>query len=151
MVHKVTGRYESVIPPADLEGSMRMDPRSVTYSGRLRGETYNLPVSIRFADFTTTATVGITADFSQAVTDGIDSGFDAAKREVAAGLAELEAALTDLEFEVSLRGVRQLDGMPLEEAYPAQEAFGRPLRRTEDAREAQRAFVEHREPIFKRR
>ena len=108
MVHKVTGRYESVIPPADLEGSMRMDPRSVTYSGRLRGETYNLPVSIRFADFTTTATVGITADFSQAVTDGIDSGFDAAKREVAAGLAELEAALTDLEFEVSLRGVRQL-------------------------------------------
>lgn len=108
MVHKVTGRYESVIPPADLEGSMRMDPQSVTYSGRIRDQAFDLPVSIRFADLTTTATVGVTADFSQAVTNGIDSGFAAAKREVEAGLAELEAALTDLEFEVSLRGVRPL-------------------------------------------
>jgi enoyl-CoA hydratase len=56
-----------------------------------------------------------------------------------------------LAVEATLRGVRQLEGMPLEEAYPAQEAFGRPLRKTADAREAQRAFVERREPIFRRR
>jgi len=53
-----------------------------------------------------------------------------------------------LAVQATLRGVRELDGMDLESAYAAQEAFGRPLRKTEDAREAQRAFVEKRPPHF---
>ena len=43
-------------------------------------------------------------------------------------------------------GVRELLHRPLDEAYRRQEELGRPLRRTEDAREAQRAFVEKRPP-----
>ena len=39
-------------------------------------------------------------------------------------------------------------GMDLESAYVRQEELGRPLRKTEDAREAQRAFVEKRDPKF---
>jgi enoyl-CoA hydratase/carnithine racemase len=53
-----------------------------------------------------------------------------------------------LAVQATLRGVRALDGLDLETAYERQEAFGRPLRRTEDAREGQRAFVEKRAPRF---
>ena len=53
-----------------------------------------------------------------------------------------------LAVQATLAGIRALDGMDLENAYSQQEAFGRPLRRTEDAREAQRAFVEKRAPRF---
>ena len=45
-------------------------------------------------------------------------------------------------------GVRELLHMDLESAYVRQEELGSPLRKTEDAREAQRAFVEKREPVF---
>ncbi len=47
------------------------------------------------------------------------------------------------------RGVRELLAMDLETAYARQEELGRPLRKTEDAREAQRAFVEKRKPVWK--
>lgn len=53
-----------------------------------------------------------------------------------------------LAVEATLAGVRELDGLSLEEAYRRQEELGRPLRKTEDAREAQRAFVEKRVPVF---
>ena len=44
------------------------------------------------------------------------------------------------------RGVRELLALPLDEAYRRQEEIGRPLRKTDDAREAQAAFVEKRKP-----
>ena len=49
------------------------------------------------------------------------------------------------------RGVRELLTTPLPEAYERQEALGRPLRKTRDAAEAQRAFVEKRAPRFEGR
>ena len=48
-------------------------------------------------------------------------------------------------------GVRELLSMDLASAYLRQEELGRVLRKTEDAREAQRAFVEKRPPVFRGR
>ena len=49
------------------------------------------------------------------------------------------------------RGVRELWGLSLEEAYRRQEEIGKVLRKSDDAREAQRAFVEKRDPVWRGR
>ena len=68
---------------------------------------------------------------------------------VALQTADVIAANAPLAVRETRRGVRQLLTMPLAEAYLRQEELGRPLRRTEDAREAQRAFIEKRRPVWK--
>lgn len=49
------------------------------------------------------------------------------------------------------RGVREILALSLEEGYERQKRIGSPLRKTEDAREAQRAFVERRRPVYRGR
>jgi enoyl-CoA hydratase/carnithine racemase len=63
--------------------------------------------------------------------------------------ADAIAANAPLAVKATWNGVRELQGLDLERAYVRQEELGRPLRRTEDAREAQRAFVEKRKPSFR--
>ncbi|MBI3782061.1 MAG: enoyl-CoA hydratase/isomerase family protein [Deltaproteobacteria bacterium] len=63
--------------------------------------------------------------------------------------ADTIAANAPLAVRETRRGVRELLSMPLAEAYRRQEELGRPLRRSEDAREAQRAFVEKRRPVWR--
>lgn len=65
--------------------------------------------------------------------------------------ADAIAANAPLAVKATRAGVRELLTVPLDEAYPRQEALGKPLRRTEDAREAQRAFVEKRRPVWRGR
>ena len=63
--------------------------------------------------------------------------------------ADAIAANAPLAVRETRRGVREILHLSLEEAYRRQEEIGRPLRRSEDAREAQRAFVEKRRPVWR--
>jgi enoyl-CoA hydratase len=63
--------------------------------------------------------------------------------------ADAIAAHAPLAVRATRAGVRELLGRPLDEAWRRQEEIGRALRRSEDAREAQRAFVERRRPVWR--
>src|SRR5262250_2189277 len=62
--------------------------------------------------------------------------------------ADAIAANAPLAVRATRSGVREIVHLPLADAYRRQEEIGAPLRRTEDAREAQRAFVEKRRPVW---
>ncbi len=65
--------------------------------------------------------------------------------------ADAIAANAPLAVAATRRGVRELLGLPLREAYRRQEELGRPLRATRDAAEAARAFAERRAPRWEGR
>lgn len=65
--------------------------------------------------------------------------------------ADAIAANAPLAVRETRRGVREIVHLSLDDAYRRQEEIGAPLRRTEDAREAQRAFVEKRRPVWRGR
>ena len=67
----------------------------------------------------------------------------------ALGVAARIASNAPLAVRETRRGVRALWSLSLEEGYRLQEEIGGALRRTADAREAQRAFVEKRKPVWK--
>ena len=65
--------------------------------------------------------------------------------------ADAIAANAPLAVRETRRGLRELLHLSLEEAWARQEELGRPLRRTEDAAEGARAFLERRRPVWKGR
>jgi enoyl-CoA hydratase len=69
--------------------------------------------------------------------------------DAAFAYADAIAANAPLAVRATRAGVRELLALPLDEAWRRQEELGRPLRKTDDAREAQAAFVARRKPVWK--
>lgn len=92
-------------------------------------------------------------DAARATAIGLINEVVPAERLMATALATADAIAGNapLAVRATRAGVRELLSLPLDEAYRRQEALGKPLRRTDDAREAQRAFVEKRRPVWKGR
>ena len=72
-------------------------------------------------------------------------------RAVALDAASAIAGNAPLAVQATWRGVRELRELSVADGYRRQEELGRPLRATEDAREAQRAFVEKRPTVWRGR
>ena len=64
--------------------------------------------------------------------------------------ADSIAANSPLAVQETRRGLRELWALSLEDGYRRQEEIGGAVRRSEDAREGQRAFVEKRKPVWPR-
>ena len=90
-------------------------------------------------------------DAERALAIGLINGIVAADQLLATALATADAVAGNapLAVRATRRGVRELLSLPLDDAYRRQEEIGRPLRRSDDAREAQRAFIEKRPPRFR--
>jgi len=90
-------------------------------------------------------------DAEKALRIGLLNGIVEAERLLDETLAAADAiaANAPLAVRATRAGVRELLALPLDQAYRRQEELGRPLRRTADAREAQRAFVEKRKPVWR--
>jgi len=104
---ELDGSYRSTIPAADIAGSMRIDNDSTTFSGSTVNGGDTLQVSIEFADNVTTGRVRFPSAWAASIDDDV---LDALDRELAvlqAAIQDLEDAVSDYEFEVSLRGLRQ--------------------------------------------
>lgn len=70
---------------------------------------------------------------------------------IALAAAARIAANAPLAVQATRAGVRELISLSLPEAYRRQEELGRPLRRSDDAREGQRAWAEKRKPRWQGR
>lgn len=89
-------------------------------------------------------------DAARAVAIGLVNRVVDASRLLATALetADAIAANAPLAVRATRRGVREILHLPLADAYRRQEEIGAPLRRTDDAREAQRAFMQKRRPSW---
>lgn len=92
-------------------------------------------------------------DAARAAEIGLVNRVVAPEELMAAAFAAADAIAGNAPLAVreTRRGVREVLAMPLDEAYVRQEAIGRVLRKSDDAREAQRAFVEKRKPVWRGR
>jgi hypothetical protein len=105
----LSGTYTSTVPPADIMGTMSISSDEGTVlSGTTSDDEDSFTVSAQFENDVTTVSVEFTEDFAAGIGTAVTGALD---RELAAAeeaLADLEAAISDYEFELSLRGLRSV-------------------------------------------
>jgi enoyl-CoA hydratase len=76
---------------------------------------------------------------------------DAELMPAALAMARVIAAKSPIAVQAAKRGFNTVQAMPMREGYRYEQSITVALSHTEDAKEAQRAFVEKRKPVFKGR
>ncbi|TGD75816.1 hypothetical protein E4634_02815 [Mangrovimicrobium sediminis] len=104
---KFAGGYRSFLPEASLEGKLRFDNSSLTLEARVADADMDFPVQVSFRDGETHASVGLDEPIGGYVRGRMNDAFDDVDRQIADARSELEAAVADYEFELSLRGLRE--------------------------------------------
>lgn len=102
----VTGSYQSTLPEAKVTGTIHADLEDVTLSGEIVGRVV-VPLSVTFLENETRGEVGINVDYASEIEASVSGGFERAKQTYQDTLDELNNAIGDYEFEVSLRGLRE--------------------------------------------
>lgn len=101
----LAGSYLSTIPSANVKGKILVSKNQVTMTGELI-DRIRLPISVTFLENRTETSIGIQIGFADEINDGISAGFDRAEQAVDDAVQQIEEAIEDYEFEVSLRGLR---------------------------------------------
>ena len=102
----LSGRYEMFVPAAKLEGSIRLDNTGASMTANFGSADQQFTMTSDFETDQMSGYVDIPDEFSAGLGNEITAAVD---RQIAAAeeaLAELEDAVADYEFEVSLRGLR---------------------------------------------
>ncbi|MFV8818599.1 hypothetical protein [Haliea sp. E17] len=102
----LAGGYRSVLPAADLRGKILIRNEGVSMQARVELPALLMPVSISFVDGETHASVDLDAEIGTYLRRSAGEVFDDVEAQLDAALDDLEAAATDYQFELSLRGLR---------------------------------------------
>jgi hypothetical protein len=102
------GSYQSTVPPADIAGSIVINNDATTLTGTTTDAAGELTVSAEFASNVTTARVEFDQDFAGGIGSAVLGELDRQLAAVEQALEDLENAVADYEFELSLRGLRSL-------------------------------------------
>ena len=103
---ELKGSYQSTIPETSFKGSMLIENSGVTFTSSIPHDDIPIDLVAEFLDPTTTYLVSTERDISDSVSKEINAAFDRILANKLDAFNQLESAISDFEFEVSLRGVR---------------------------------------------
>ena len=108
----MTGRYKIFLPEIEFEGGIRLDNRGATLSATLGAGARQFTMTSDFESDRMPGFVEIPPGFSEGLGGEITAAVDEQIAVVESTFQDLENAIADYEFEVSLRGLReQLPGI----------------------------------------
>ena len=138
----LSGRYEMFVPAASLEGSIRLENSGASMTSVFGSGARQFSMTSTFETDQMNGYVDIPNEFSAGLGTEITAAVD---RQIAAAeeaLAELEDAIGDYEFEVSLRGLRSQIPSIADQAITALESM--PGRVQDAVRSAALAYMRDR-------
>ncbi len=108
LVLKLSGAYESFLPAANLTGKVVIRNEDVAMQARVDLPALDMPLEINFRDGNTYASVDLKAGIGDYLRRPATEVFDDVDSQLDQALADLDSAASDYQFELSLRGLREV-------------------------------------------
>lgn len=105
---ELSGDYRSTIPEAAMSGTMRLDNNGTVLTAEIPDAVVPISVTASFLDEETTFMVDAEVDISGSVAAEVNQAFDDIVADKQQALEDLQTAIDNYEYEVSLRGLRGL-------------------------------------------